>query len=230
MSGRRRSRAATTADDRFLRRTWAHLLAAVAVFVLAEVALFRSGLATPMAVAMGQVPWPFILGAYIVVGWLASRAAHRVRSLGAQYAALAVYVVVKVVILVPLLYQAERFAPGALAAAASATLAGFAALGWIGARSRADLRPLRPLLVWGGFMALLLILTSWFYGWRLGTWFSVAMVALAGASVLYDSQKIHRRRFRGDRYVAAALRLFASIAMMFWYSLRLMRRARRVGG
>ena len=78
-------------------------------------------------------------------------------------------------------------------------------------------------------MALLLILTSWLYGWRLGTWFSVGMIALAGASVLYDAQQIHRRRFRRDRYVAAALRLFASIAMMFWYGLRLMRRLRRAG-
>ena len=71
---------------------------------------------------------------------------------------------------------------------------------------------------------------AWLYGWHLGTWFSVGMIALAGASVLYDSQKIHRRRMRSDRYVAAALRLFASIAMMFWYTLRLMRRVRRVGG
>ncbi len=213
----------------FLRRTYGHLLAAVAVFVLAEVALFTSGLATPMAVAMSKVPWPFILGVYIVIGWLASRAAHRVRSLGAQYAALAVYVAVKAVIFVPLLYQAERFAPGALASAAQTTLIGFAGLGWIGARTRIDVGFLRPYLIWGGFVALLLILTSWLYGWRLGTWFSVGMIALAGASVLYDTQKIHRRRFLGDRHVAAALRLFASIAMMFWYSLRLMRRLRRVG-
>ena len=182
-----------------------------------------------MARAMYGVPWPFILGAYIIVGWLASRAAHRVRSLGAQYAALAVYVAVKVIIFVPLLYQAERFAPGALASAVLATLVGFAGLGWIGARTRKDLGFLRPFLIWGGFVALLLILTAWLYGWHLGTWFSVAMIALAGASVLYDTQQIHRRRFPSGRHVAAALQLFASIAMMFWYSLRLMRRLRRVG-
>lgn len=215
--------------QRFLRRTYGHLLAAVVVFVLAEVALFRSGIATPMAVAMHKVPWPFILGAYIVVGWLASRAAHRVKSIRAQYAALVIYVAVKVVIFVPLLYQADRFAPGALAAAAQTTLIGFAGLSWIGARSRVDLGFLRPFLIWGGFVALLLILTSWFYGWRLGSWFSVGMIALAGASVLYDTQKLRQHRFRNDRHVAAALRLFSSIAMMFWYSLRLMRRVRRVG-
>ena len=216
------------AGDGFLRRTYGHLLAAVVVFVLAEAALFRSGAAEPLALAMYRVPWPFILGAYIVVGWLASRAAHRVKSLGAQYAALAVYVAIKVVIFVPLLYRVERAAPGALAAAVTTTLIGFAGLSWIGARTRVDVSLLRPLLIWGGFVALLLIFTSWFHGWRLGTWFSLGMIALAGASVLYDTQKIHRRRFRGDRHVAAALRLFASIAMMFWYTMRLMRRARRI--
>ena len=215
--------------DGFLRRTYGHLLAAVVLFVLAEIALFRSGIAEPMALAMYRVPWPFILGAYIVVGWLASRAAHRVESLKAQYAALAVYVAIKVVIFVPLLYQVERYAPGALAAAVSSTLVGFLGLSFIGARTRADLSFLRPILIWSGFVALLLILTSWLHGWRLGTWFSVGMIALAGASVLYDTQKIHQRRFREGRYVAAALRLFASIAMMFWYTLRLLRRARRVG-
>ena len=225
-----RAKPPSPGQQRFLRRTYGHLLAAVAIFVVAEVALFRGGIAQPMARAMYRVPWPFILGAYIVVGWLASRAAHRVRSLGGQYAALAVYVAVKVVIFVPLLYQAERFAPGALASAAMVTLIGFTGLSWIGARTGVDLGFLRPFLVWGGFVALLLILSAWFYGWRLGTWFSVGMIALAGAAVLYDTQKIHHHRIRGDRHVAAALRLFASIAMMFWYSLRLMRRLRRVGG
>ena len=223
MSGR------SPSGDVFLRRTYGHLLAAVVVFVVAEMALFRSGIAEPMALAMRKVPWPFILGAYIVVGWLASRAAHRVKSLGAQYAALAIYVAIKVVIFVPLLYQVERYAPGALAAAVSSTLVGFLGLSFIGARTGVDLSFLRPILIWGGFVALLLILTSWLHGWRLGTWFSVGMIALAGASVLYDTQKIHRRRFRGGRYVAAALRLFASIAMMFWYTLRLLPRVRRVG-
>ena len=213
----------------FLRRAYGHLLAAAALFVVAEVAMFRSGVAAPLAAAMRGVPWPLILGAYIVVGWLASRAAHRLRSLRAQYAALAVYVAIKVVIFVPLLDQAERFAPGALQQAAQLTVVAFAGLTWIGVRLRLDLGFLRPLLVWGGFVALLLILCAWLYGWHLGTWFSVAMIALAGASVLYDTQKIHRR-FRGERHVAAALRLFAAIAMMFWYSLRLLKRLRRTGG
>ena len=70
------------------------------------------------------------------------RKLSRVKSVRAQYAALAIYVAVKVVIFVPLLYQADRFAPGALAAAAQATLIGFAGLSWIRARTR-DSGPIR---------------------------------------------------------------------------------------
>jgi FtsH-binding integral membrane protein len=46
------------------------------------------------------------------------------------------------------------------------------------------------------------------------------MVALAGASILYDtSNTLHH--YEEDRYVAAALELFASVALMLWYVLRL---------
>lgn len=47
---------AASGRDHFLRRACGHLLAAVAVIVLAEVALFQSGAAGPMARAMRLVP------------------------------------------------------------------------------------------------------------------------------------------------------------------------------
>ena len=58
------------------------------------------------------------------------------------------------------------------------------------------------------------------FGFELGTWFSVAMVGLAGAAILYDTSSI-LRDYPEDRYVGAALQLFASVAMMFWYVLRI---------
>ena len=51
------------------------------------------------------------------------------------------------------------------------------------------------------------------------------MVALAGGSVLYNTSNI-LLRYPEDRYVAAALELFGSVAMMFWYVLRLLNRRR----
>ncbi|HSH14952.1 MAG TPA: Bax inhibitor-1 family protein, partial [Verrucomicrobiae bacterium] len=52
------------------------------------------------------------------------------------------------------------------------------------------------------------------------TWFSVGMIGLTGAAVLYDTSNV-LHHYSEDRYVGAALQLFASIALMFWYVLRL---------
>ncbi len=54
----------------------------------------------------------------------------------------------------------------------------------------------------------------------LGTWFWVAMIGFAGAAILYDTSNV-LHHFPEDRYVGAALQLFASVALMFWYVLRL---------
>jgi hypothetical protein len=46
------------------------------------------------------------------------------------------------------------------------------------------------------------------------------MIGFAGAAVLYDTSNI-LHHYPQDKYVAASMQLFASIAMMFWYILRL---------
>ena len=76
------------------------------------------------------------------------------------------------------------------------------------------------MLVWIGILALVAIAGALLFGFELGTWFSVAMLGFAGAAVLYDTSNI-LHHYPQDRYVAASMQLFASIAMMFWYILRL---------
>jgi len=49
---------------------------------------------------------------------------------------------------------------------------------------------------------------------------SAGSAGFAGAAVLYDTSNI-MHHYPSDRYVAAAMALFASIALMFWYVLRL---------
>lgn len=49
---------------------------------------------------------------------------------------------------------------------------------------------------------------------------TVAMVALAGGAILYDTSNL-LHHFSEDRYVGAALELFASVALRSWYVLRL---------
>ena len=77
------------------------------------------------------------------------------------------------------------------------------------------------MLVWMGMLALVGIIGSIVFGFHLGTWFSVAMIGFAGAAVLYDTSNI-MHHYPQDRYVAASMSLFASIAMMFLYILRLL--------
>ena len=55
---------------------------------------------------------------------------------------------------------------------------------------------------------------------------AVLVLALAGASVLYGTSNVIRH-YPQTRYVAAALELFASIALMFWYILSIFISARR---
>jgi FtsH-binding integral membrane protein len=69
-------------------------------------------------------------------------------------------------------------------------------------------------------VALLAIVGGVLFGFQLGTWFSVAMVGFAGAAILYDTSNV-LLHYSEDRYVGAALQLFASVAMMFWYILRI---------
>ena len=205
---------------RFISRTYGHLFAAILAFTGIEVFLFTSGLAEPIFRAMMGTSWLLVLGAFMIVGYLASWGAARAVSPGAQYAALGAYVVAEAVIFVPLLVIANLSAPGAISSAATVTLLGFAGLTVIAMATGKDFSFLRGVLMWGGIAAILLIVGSVLFGFQLGTFFSVAMVAFAGAAILYETSKV-LRSYPEDRYVSAALQLFASVALMFWYVLRL---------
>lgn len=204
----------------FIARTYSHLFGAIVGFTALEVFLFRSGIAEPIAQALLSVNWLLVLGAFILVSWLASRVAARAESPGTQYAALVGFVVAEAVIFVPLLFVANFYAPGAIQSAATMTLLGFTGLTAVAFVTRSDFSFLRGLVMWGVVVALLLIVGSVLFGFELGTWFSVAMVGVAGAAILYDTSAV-LHKYPEDRYVAASLQLFASVALMFWYVLQL---------
>jgi hypothetical protein len=205
----------------FVSRTYGHLFGAVMAFMLIEIFLFKTGLAEPMARAMLGVSWLLVLGGFVVVSWLASRTAHSATSKPAQYAALAGYVVAEAIIFVPLLYIADKMAPGAITSAAAVTFVAFAALTAVVFLTGKDFSFLRGILCWSGIIALVLIVAGVIFGFQLGTFFSVGMVALAGAAILYDTSNV-LHHYPEDRYVAAALELFASVALMLWYVLRIL--------
>ena len=210
---------AETRSD-FIWRTYGHVAAAILLFAGIETYLFNSGLAFPMAQSMLGFSWLLILGAFMIVGWLATHVAHTVQSKPLQYVALVGFVVAEAIIFVPLLAIAISMQPGMVESAVGVTLLGTAGLTAVALITRKDFSFLRGILVWGGILAIVAIVAAVLFGFELGTWFSVAMIGFAGAAVLYDTSNI-LHHYPEDRYVAASLQLFASIALMFWYVLRL---------
>jgi FtsH-binding integral membrane protein len=205
---------------RFITRTYNHLFGAIVAFTAIEFLLFKSGLALPMAKAMLGTSWLLVLGGFMLVSWGATRVAHNSTSLSSQYLALGGYVVAQAILFVPLLVIAEIKAPGAIPSAGLVTMLGFAGLTVIAFTTRKDFSFLGALLRWGGICALLAIVGGVVFGFELGTWFSVAMIAFAGGAILYDTSNV-LHHYPEDRHVAASLQLFASVALMFWYVLRL---------
>jgi FtsH-binding integral membrane protein len=206
---------------RFITRTYVHLFGAVAAFTFIEAFLFTSGLAIPIAETLMGHSWLLVLGGFMIVSWLARRVAYANSSPAAQYAALAGYVVAEAIIFVPLLLIAQTLAPGVIQSAAIVTLLGFSGLTATVFITRHDFSFLGAILRWAGIVALLLIVGGVLFGFQLGTFFSVAMIAFAGGAILYDTSNV-LRHFPEDRYVGAALELFASVALLFWYVLRLL--------
>lgn len=203
----------------FIWKCYAHVVGAILAFAAIEAYLLTSGIAERIALPMMQ-NWWMVLGAFILVGMGASHLAHRLESKGAQYGAFAVFVFAEALIFAPMLFIATTMYDGVVDSAAGVTVLGSVGLIATAMITRKDFSFLRGLLVWAGILALVGIFSAMIFGWELGTWFSLAMIGFAGAAVLYDTSNIIHH-YPADKYVAASMALFASIAMMFWYILRL---------
>ncbi len=214
------------AQGSFLVRVYAQLALAIVLFVGLEVWFFKSGIANVVLQFVSGVSWLIVLGGFMLLSWLATMIAVPTVARPLQYVGFALYILLQALIFVPLLAVADQSAPGVIASAAQATLGGFFLLTGVVVVTRKDFSFLRSLIVWGGLFALVAIVCAVLFGFELGTWFSVAMVLLAGASVLYTTSNV-LQRYPQNADVAAALQLFAGIALMFWYVLRLFMGSRR---
>ena len=203
----------------FIWKCYAHVVGAILAFAAIETYLLTSGIAERIALPM-MSNWWMALGAFILVGMGATHLAHRLESKAAQYAAFAVFVFAEALIFAPMLYVATTMYDGVVDSAAGVTVLGSVGLIATAMITRKDFSFLRGMLVWGGMLALIGIFSAMIFGFQLGTWFSLAMIGFAGAAVLYDTSNIIHH-YPADKYVAGSMALFASIAMMFWYILRL---------
>jgi hypothetical protein len=214
----------TRAD--FIRKTYVHLVGAVLAFVGIEAALFvLVPDSTQLAIMqwLGQSPymWLLVLGGFMAVSYIADRFARSSSSRPMQYGGLALYVVAESLLFLPLIWIAANFSPpGTIGAAALVTAITFAGLTAFVFITRTDFSWLRGILFIVGAAAMALIVAGAIFGFDMGLWFVVPMIALACGYILYQtSALIHE--YQPGQHVAASLALFASVALLFWYVLRL---------
>jgi FtsH-binding integral membrane protein len=222
--------AGVDARREFLKRTYGHLLGAILAFVGLEFLLvspssplFESiSVPTMRAMAGSQWSWLVVLGLFMVVGHVASRFASSDTSRGMQYVGLALYVVAESLIFMPLLFIAANVAryDGVIPVAGLATVLIFVGLTATVFLTRKDFSFLRGALSVASMAALGVIVCSLIFGFSLGVIFTVAMIGLAAGYVLYYTSQV-LAHFRPSQHVAASLALFAAIALLFWYVLRL---------
>lgn len=207
----------------FIRKTYLHVAGAIGVFALLLTVLLRIPAAVSFAALMSQ-NWFIVLGAFMAVSWIADKWAHSNTSLSMQYLGLGIFVVAEAIIFLPIMVIATYYSsPKVIPQAGLATLALFLALTFVAFTTRKDFSFLGGILKIGFMVALGAIVAGMIFGFTLGLAFSVIMVILASASILYNtSNMIHH--YRTDQYVAASMGLFASVALLFWYILRIFMR------
>lgn len=204
----------------FYRKTYMHVAVAILAFGAVEYLLLKTvPLETVLAMVSGRYIWLAVIGVF----WLASMLATKLSfslSRNTQYLGLGLYVLIEAVIFLPMLGIASLYAPQVITQAALVTLFMFAGLTATVFFTNKDFSFLRNIIVIGGFVALGVIVAGAIFGWNLGLWFSLAMVGLASASILYETYNI-KNVYNKEQYVGAALQMFASIMLLFWYILRI---------
>lgn len=215
--------AAPTERAAFIRSTYLHLGLAILAFIGVEWFLLQQSWAPALVGKMtGGMGWLLVLGAFMGVSFIADRFAQSETSKGMQYFGLILFVVAEAVIFLPLLFIAANFAadPLVIAKAGATTACVFGGLTFAAFVTRKDFSFLRSFLMVGGFVALGIIVVSIIFGFNLGTIFAGAMAIFASVSILYNTSNIIHH-YRTDQAVAASLSLFASVALLFWYILRI---------
>ncbi len=214
-------------DERvaFIKRTYAHLFGAIIVFAAFLGYLVQSPLGEKLARwAFGgsAINWLLFLGAFMVVGHFADKWARSAHSLRTQYIGLGVYVFAEALLFTPFLWfvaNSPRL-DGAIGTSAMLTVLIFGGLTATVFFTRKDFSFLRGALSIGMFASIGLIIASAMFGFELGVFFSVAMIALAAGYILYTTSQI-LAHYKPTQHVAASLALFANVALLFWYVLRL---------
>ncbi len=207
----------------FYKKTYAHVAGGVLLFLVFEFLFLQSATLVEFALSMlDGYKWLILLGGFMLITNYAESTAMKTSDKNVQYLAYAVYIFAEAFIFIPLIYIAISTVNSfeILNQAAIVTLGLFAGISSIVFITKKDFSFIRAGLAVGFFIAIGLIIAGALFGFNLGLWFSVGMCVLAGGSILYQtSNMVHK--YSTDDYIPAALGLFASLMLLFWYVIQI---------
>jgi FtsH-binding integral membrane protein len=207
----------------FYKKTYSHVAGGVLAFFIAEYVLLQSTTVVEFMFSMTQGwRWLIMLGAFMFMTHYAESTALKTDDKNKQYMAYGVYILAEAVIFIPLIYIAISYTNGfeLINQAAIITLSLFSGLTAVVFITKKDFSFLRSILTVGFFIALGLIVAGLLFGFDLGLWFSVGMCVLAAGSILYQTSNLVHK-YTNEQYIPAAIGLFASLMLLFWYVLRI---------
>lgn len=218
--------AAVSERAAFMRRTYLHLFGAILAFIGLEAVILN---VVPHAQIMrmfwgnGSIGMIVFFVGFMIASWVARSWANSTASPGLQYFGLGLYTVAEAAFFAPLLALAttlDRGGSNIIGTAGVITMLIFGGLTIIVLLTGANFSFLRTALMLGGWAALIIMVASMFVGFSLGFYFLAAMVVLSCGFILYDTSNV-LHHYRTDQHVGAALELFSSVALLFYYVLRI---------
>jgi hypothetical protein len=205
----------------FMVSAFIHFVLAVALLLAVLAGFHFAGLGAILkeqvdALAHG---WLYASGAVFAIGLASTRIARISTSKPAQYAAYVLFVLLHAVVAAPFVALLAEAAPAMPACAASLLMAGAVALAGITLAFREEYKAGRAMALWCAAAAAIAGLCCFLFGFEPATYVAAGAALLAGIAVLYDT-RLMLEEYPRERYVSAALELFAAIPLFPWYILR----------
>ncbi|MDR1291379.1 MAG: Bax inhibitor-1 family protein [Planctomycetaceae bacterium] len=208
----------------FITKTYLYVIGSIFALVGIEAILLNTVEAEGLVGLMlgSRFSWIVVLLLFMGVSAVANVWANSSTSSLVQHLGLGLYIVAQSIILLPLLWLAQHFdkSGGMITSAGIATGGLFSLMTIAVFLTRADFSFLRTALVFGGLAFLGAIIFCPLFGFSLGPIFMYVGITLACGYILYDTSNV-LHHYRTDQHVAAALALFASVVLLFWYILQL---------
>ncbi|MCF6349834.1 MAG: Bax inhibitor-1 family protein [Flavobacteriaceae bacterium] len=205
----------------FYKKTYTHVAFGVLAFIVVEYLMLSSEFLVRIALSLSQGKmWLLMLGGFMIATTYAERMAIKSHDRNKQYLGYLIYIIAQAFIFIPMIYMAMSMTdgPNLIKQAAVLTLSLFTGLSAVVLFTKKDFSFMKRFLTIGFFIALGLVVAGVLFGFNLGLWFSVGMIILAAGSILYQTSNLVNQ-YSTDQYVSAAIGLFASLMLLFWYIL-----------